>query len=129
MDPNAVEKYLRCLQAQICAALEAEDGEKRFIEDSWERAQGGGGLSRVIEDGGAIEKAGVNFSRVKGKQLPASATARRPELTGRGFEAMGMSLIVHPRNPYVPSAHANLRFFVATGRRPSRSGGSAGGLT
>ena len=116
VDPDAVEKYLRGLQAQICAALEGEDGEQRFIEDSWERAQGGGGRSRVLEEGGVIEKAGVNFSRVRGEMLPASATARRPELTGRGFEAMGMSLIVHPRNPYVPTAHANLRFFAATSK-------------
>ena len=114
VDLDAVEEYLGGLQEKICAALEAEDGKKQFVEDNWERAQGGGGRSRVLEEGGAIEKAGVNFSRVKGEQMPAAATARRPELAGRGYEAMGVSSIVHPRNPYVPTAHANLRFFVAT---------------
>lgn len=114
-NPNSevVKSYLLQLQDEICAALEAEDGEGRFRQDAWERPQGGGGRTRVLEDGAVIEKAGVNFSHVFGDKLPPSASARRPELAGRGFEAMGVSLIVHPRNPYAPTSHANLRFFIA----------------
>ena len=113
--PNteAVKSYLLQLQDEICAALEEEDGEGRFFEDAWERPGGGGGRTRVLEEGEAIEKTGVNFSHVFGDRLPPSASARRPELAGRGFQAMGVSLIVHPRNPYAPTSHANLRFFIA----------------
>jgi len=112
-DSEVVKFYLLQLQDEICAALEEEDGEGRFCQDAWERPQGGGGRTRVLEDGAVIEKAGVNFSHVFGEKLPPSASARRPELAGRGFEAMGVSIIVHPRNPYAPTSHANLRFFIA----------------
>jgi len=101
------------LQDSICAALEDEDGTARFREDAWERDGGGGGRTRVVEGGPVLEKAGVNFSHVRGDRLPPTASQRRPELEGRGFEAMGVSLIVHPRNPYAPTSHANLRFFIA----------------
>lgn len=112
-DTQEVKRYLLDLQERICAALEQADGKTRFVEDSWERADGGGGRSRVISQGGVIEKGGVNFSHVYGKALPGSATAHRPELAGRSFEAMGVSLVIHPHNPYVPTSHANVRFFIA----------------
>ena len=110
---QAVKDYLLDLQDRICDALGAEDGSATFREDSWEREQGGGGRSRVLENGAVIEKGGVNFSHVFGDQLPPSATAARPELAGRSFQAMGVSLVIHPKNPYVPTSHANVRFFVA----------------
>ena len=110
-----VRTFLMSLQDKICAALEQADGGAKFREDTWERAEGGGGRSRVIENGAVIEKGGVNFSHVRGSRLPPSATAQRPELAGRGFEAMGVSLVIHPRNPYVPTTHMNVRYFVATG--------------
>ncbi|MBR9827088.1 MAG: oxygen-dependent coproporphyrinogen oxidase [Oceanospirillales bacterium] len=112
-DVQQVKEYLLGLQDRICAALEQADGEGRFAEDSWERAEGGGGRTRVISQGAVIEKGGVNFSHVHGVSLPASATAHRPELAGRSFEAMGVSLVIHPHNPYVPTSHANVRFFIA----------------
>ncbi|WP_439134283.1 oxygen-dependent coproporphyrinogen oxidase [Pseudomaricurvus sp.] len=112
-DKNAVKQYLLSLQDSICAQLQAEDGEGKFVEDSWDREEGGGGRSRVMVDGAVIEKGGVNFSHVFGTQMPASATAHRPELAGRSFEAMGVSLVIHPRNPFVPTSHANVRFFIA----------------
>lgn len=108
-----VSDYLHDLQDRICQALEKVDGGKTFVEDTWQREEGGGGRSRVMEDGAVFEKAGINFSHVTGKQLPASATAHRPELAGRGFEALGVSLVIHPRNPFVPTSHANVRFFIA----------------
>lgn len=110
---DAVKAYLLGLQDDICAQLEQEDGAGRFVEDSWEREEGGGGRSRVLTDGAVIEKGGVNFSHVFGSTLPASATAARPELAGRSFQAMGVSLVIHPHNPYVPTSHANVRFFIA----------------
>ncbi|NIB39514.1 oxygen-dependent coproporphyrinogen oxidase [Pseudomaricurvus alkylphenolicus] len=112
-DKEAVKQYLLALQDSICQQLQSEDGSATFIEDSWTRQEGGGGRSRVINDGAVIEKGGVNFSHVFGKQMPASATAHRPELAGRSFEAMGVSLVIHPNNPYVPTSHANVRFFIA----------------
>lgn len=112
-DAQLVKAYLLDLQDRICAALEQADGTGRFVEDSWERAEGGGGRTRVITKGAVIEKGGVNFSHVYGAGLPASATAHRPELAGRSFEAMGVSLVIHPHNPYVPTSHANVRFFIA----------------
>ncbi len=112
-DIEAVEGYLRRLQDRICEALRGEDGTARLIEDTWERPQGGGGCTRVLRDGEVFEQAGVNFSSVQGDRLPPSATASRPELAGRGFRAMGVSLVIHPRNPYVPTSHANVRFFLA----------------
>ena len=111
VDKEGVKEYLLDLQDRICEALEEEDGSE-FHEDTWERPEGGGGRTRVLE-GEVIEKSGVNFSHVLGEELPAAASARRPELAGRGFEAMGVSVIVHPRSPYAPTSHANVRFFVA----------------
>jgi len=113
IDIEAVKAYLLQLQDTICDALAQEDGGESFLEESWTRPEGGGGRSRVIEEGKTFEKAGVNFSHVSGDRLPASATAQRPELTGRSFQAMGVSLVIHPHNPYVPTSHANVRFFVA----------------
>lgn len=112
-DKDQVKAYLLDLQDRICEALAAEDGKAVFVEDSWQRAEGGGGRSRVLTDGAVIEKGGVNFSHVHGTHMPASATAHRPELAGRAFEAMGVSLVIHPHNPYVPTSHANVRFFIA----------------
>ncbi len=111
---DAVYTYLLALQDRLCTALAALDGRAAFIEDAWTRLTGGGGRTRVLSEGGVFEQAGVNFSDVSGDALPPAATAKRPELSGRAFRAMGVSLVVHPHNPYVPSAHANVRFFVAT---------------
>lgn len=113
VDKQAVKAYLLDLQDRICTELERADGSGRFVEDQWDRAEGGGGRSRVLTEGAVIEKGGVNFSHVHGDKLPASATAARPELAGRSFEAMGVSLVIHPHNPYVPTSHANVRFFIA----------------
>jgi len=110
---DAVKTYLLNLQDRICKALEEEDGQERFKEDRWDRAEGGGGISRVLTEGAVFEQAGVNFSHVYGDKLPPSATAHRPELAGRTFQALGVSLVMHPRNPYVPTSHANVRFFIA----------------
>lgn len=112
-DKHAVKNYLLDLQNKICNALQEEDGVGKFMEDTWQRDEGGGGCSRVMENGAVIEKGGVNFSHVFGNKMPASATAHRPELAGRSFEAMGVSLVIHPHNPYVPTSHANVRFFIA----------------
>ncbi len=112
-DTQAVHDYLLDLQERICAALTAEDGSAAFREDAWERPGGGGGRTRVMEGGAVFEKGGINFSHVFGDKLPPSASAHRPELAGRGFQAMGVSLVMHPRNPYVPTSHANVRFFLA----------------
>ena len=108
-----VRAYLLNLQDHICAAFEKLEGGAQFREDNWSRDEGGGGRSRVMEGGAVFEKAGINFSHVFGKQLPPSATAARPELAGRGFQALGVSLVIHPHNPYVPTSHANVRFFIA----------------
>jgi coproporphyrinogen III oxidase len=108
-----VKRYLLSLQDSICKGLEQVDGDAVFQEDSWEREQGGGGRTRVITDGAVFEKGGVNFSHVFGDSLPPSATNARPELAGRNFQAMGVSLVMHPNNPYVPTSHANVRFFMA----------------
>ncbi len=112
-DIDAVKTYLLDLQDRICQALSEEDGKERFREDAWERPQGGGGRTRVLAEGAVFEQAGVNFSHVFGNNLPASATAHRPELAGRRFQALGVSLVIHPRNPYIPTSHANVRFFIA----------------
>jgi len=112
-DILAVKHYLLGLQDRICRALENEEGEQKFREDAWERPEGGGGRSRVLSDGKVFEQAGVNFSQVSGTQLPPSATAHRPELAGRAWQALGVSLVIHPRNPYVPTSHMNVRFFIA----------------
>lgn len=113
MQVDQVKAYLLQLQDSICNALAAEDGELDFITDEWQRPEGGGGRSRVLADGAVFEKAGVNFSHVQGASLPPSASASRPELAGRSYEAMGVSLVIHPHNPYVPTSHANVRFFIA----------------
>lgn len=111
--PEIVRAYLLDLQDRICVALEHEDGRAHFREDSWQRDEGGGGRSRVIESGTVFEKAGINFSDVQGAQLPASATATRPQLAGAPFRAMGVSLVCHPENPHIPTTHMNVRFFYA----------------
>jgi len=108
-----VDAFLRDLQDRICAALERVDGEERFAEDSWTRPAGGGGRTRVLKNGAVFEQAGVNYSRVTGDKLPPSATAHRPQLAGRQWTACGVSLVVHPNNPYVPTSHANVRYFEA----------------
>jgi coproporphyrinogen III oxidase len=112
-DLPAVRTYLLSLQDSICSALEREDGGAKFQQDQWTRAEGGGGRSRVLSEGAVFEKAGVGFSHVSGASLPPSATASRPELAGKPFHAVGVSLVIHPRNPHVPTSHANVRFFVA----------------
>ncbi|WP_024325910.1 oxygen-dependent coproporphyrinogen oxidase [Thioalkalivibrio sp. AKL19] len=105
--------YLQGLQDRICQGLEGLDGRARFEEDAWERPAGGGGRTRVLREGAVFEQAGVNFSHVMGDNLPASATAHRPEMAGRSFQATGVSLVIHPHNPFVPTSHANVRFFIA----------------
>ena len=113
-DSEAVRQYLLGLQERICRQLAETDGVKDFEKDQWDRPEGGGGISRVISGGGVFEKGGVNFSHVMGEQMPPSATAHRPHLAGAPWQAMGVSLVLHPHNPYVPTSHANVRFFVAT---------------
>jgi coproporphyrinogen III oxidase len=108
-----IKDYLHNLQNRICAMLEAEDGEAVFQEELWSHGEGGGGRTRFLAEGAVIEKAGVNFSHVFGKQLPAAATLKRPELRDRRFQALGVSVVVHPFNPFIPTAHANVRFIVA----------------
>lgn len=112
-DIDAVREYLLGLQSSICEALEAIDGKKKFELDEWQREAGGGGRTRVLSGGAVFEQGGVNFSEVSGDNMPPSATASRPELAGRSFKAMGVSLVIHPHNPYVPTSHANVRFFIA----------------
>ncbi len=112
-DTAAVKQFLLSLQNDICNALENTDSGKQFVQEEWQRDGGGGGRTRVLENGDIFEQAGVNFSHVTGASMPASATAKRPELEGRSFEAMGVSLVLHPKNPYVPTTHANVRFFIA----------------
>lgn len=113
VDKHQVKAFLMALQDSICAELAAADGVSIFVEESWDRAEGGGGRSRVLTHGAVFEQAGVNFSHVFGDKMPASATAHRPELAGRKFEAMGVSLVIHPLNPHIPTSHANVRFFIA----------------
>ncbi len=113
VDKHEVKAFLMALQDSICAELAAADGAASFAEESWDRAEGGGGRSRVLTHGAVFEQAGVNFSHVFGDKMPASATAHRPELAGRKFEAMGVSLVIHPLNPHIPTSHANVRFFIA----------------
>src|SRR5882672_1448460 len=113
MNSAAVHAYLLELQNRLVAELERFEG-RSFGRDRWQRAEGGGGESCVIEEGGVFERGGVNFSRVRGERLPPPASAARPELAGRAFEAMGVSLVLHPRNPFVPTVHMNVRFLLAT---------------
>jgi len=112
-DIQQVKTFLLKLQDHICQQLAAADGKGHFAEDQWVREEGGGGQSRVMTHGAVFEQAGVNFSHVSGATLPASATAHRPELAGRSFQAMGVSLVIHPLSPYIPTSHANVRFFIA----------------
>lgn len=110
---NVVIEFFKKLQDNICQALESADGTGRFVEDNWTRAEGGGGRTRVLTQGSVIEQGGVNFSVVSGDKLPPSATAHRPELAGRKWQACGVSLVIHPKNPHIPTSHANVRFFIA----------------
>jgi coproporphyrinogen III oxidase len=118
-EPNKeVEKFLRDLQDRLCLAIENADGAARFHEDAWQRPHtgsdlGGGGRTRILKEGAVFEQAGVAFSRVHGERMPPAATAQRPELAGRAWTAMGVSLVLHPRNPYVPATHMNVRYFEA----------------
>jgi len=125
IDVSRVKHYLLQLQQTICQQLSAEDGQADFIEDHWQRPEGGKGmrgegLTRLLTEGAVIEQGGVNFSHVFGDKMPASATAQRPELAGRSFQALGVSLVIHPLNPFVPTSHANVRFFIAekAGEKP-----------
>ena len=122
MNPRAVRDHLLSLQEDIVARIEALDGGT-FARDEWHRPEGGGGITRILEDGRLMERAGVGFSHVRGTALPPSATASRPQIAGREWEAMGVSLVFHPRNPYVPTVHMNVRFFMA----PAPSGEGRGG--
>jgi coproporphyrinogen III oxidase len=115
MDLDAVRAFFLGLQDTIVARLAEIDG-KPFLRDAWTRPEGGGGITRLIEEGGLFERAGVNFSHVHGASLPPSASASRPELAGRSFQALGVSLVLHPRNPHVPTVHLNVRFFAAEQR-------------
>lgn len=114
-ETNLVRQYLTGLQKTITSAVENSDGSAAFHVDDWKRPNSGdgGGRTMVLRDGGVFEQAGVNFSEVSGDSLPASATAHRPELAGRNYRAMGVSLVIHPHNPHVPTSHANVRFFIA----------------
>ncbi len=113
VDPHAVRAFLTSFHDQLCGQLETLDGTARFVDDVWQRAEGGGGNTRTLTDGALFEKAGVAFSHIQGNKLPPSASANRPELAGRSYEAMGVSLVLHPNNPHVPTSHANVRFFHA----------------
>ncbi|MDO9193909.1 MAG: oxygen-dependent coproporphyrinogen oxidase [Undibacterium sp.] len=126
-DSTSVKNYLLDLQSRIVAAMEAVDG-KPFLTDSWQRPEGGGGISRVIEEGNVFERGGVNFSHVMGNSLPPSAAASRPELAGKKWEAMGVSLVLHPRNPYAPTVHMNVRFFTTYAEGTAPVGWFGGGL-
>jgi coproporphyrinogen III oxidase len=117
METNAVHDHFAGLQERIVSALEVVD-RKGFIRDSWQRPEGGGGTSCIVEDGQVFERGGVNLSQVRGNNLPPSASASRPQLAGRAFEAMGVSLVLHPRNPYCPTAHLNVRFFTTRDENP-----------
>ena len=120
---DRVASWFRDWQRQLCSLLEAEDGRGGFVATSWQREEGGGGLSQLLRDGALWEQAGVNFSHVSGRQLPAAATAARPQLRELPFQATGVSLVIHPQNPHVPACHANLRYFQADGDGPWWFGG------
>jgi len=113
-----VKTYLQALQNQLCSELEDLDGGATFAHDQWKRSAGGGGESRVLSGGQIFEQAGVGFSHVFGNEMPPSATKHRPELAGKQFQAVGVSLVLHPLNPYVPTTHANFRFFSAGEKNP-----------
>lgn len=128
MPITTIKPWLLHLQNRICAFVEAEDGQGHFIEDPWIHEQGGGGLTRVMAGGAVIEKAGVNFSHVKGSALAPAATARHPDLANCPFEALGVSVVIHPLNPYVPTTHANLRYIQVERRDGSLHGWFGGGF-
>lgn len=113
VDSDAVRRFLTEFHDTLCGQLEALDGGQQFVSDAWQREAGGGGVTRILTDGKLFEKAGVAFSEVSGNTLPPSASAQRPELAGRSWQAMGVSLVLHPQNPHVPTTHANVRFFRA----------------
>lgn len=113
-----VEAWFQALQDKICMAIEKIDGHARFREDSWQRKEGGGGRTRILRDGAVFEQAGIGFSKVMGSSMPVSASAHRPELAGQPWLAMGVSLVFHPKNPYVPTTHLNVRLFTTTGDTP-----------
>ena len=113
VDMDCVIEFFKSLQDKICDALSQADGSGSFFEDNWQRKEGGGGRTRVMTNGSIIEQGGVNFSVVSGDKLPSSATAHRPELAGRTWQACGVSLVIHPNNPHIPTSHANVRFFIA----------------
>ncbi len=113
VDIQPVIAFMQQLQDQICSGIEAVEPGAKFQQDCWAKASGGGGRSRVLTDGAIFEKGGVNFSHVRGDNMPGSATAQRPELAGRSYQAVGVSLVMHPDNPFVPTSHANVRFFIA----------------
>lgn len=123
-----VKNYLLNLQNEICERLEQIDEKAFFITDEWQRPQGGGGITRALANGGIFEKAGVNYSQVNGDQLPPSATAQRPELAGCHFDALGVSLVIHPHNPYIPTTHANVRFFLARNQKNEAAWWFGGGF-
>jgi hypothetical protein len=123
-----IKSYFLNLQELIVSRMESLDG-KPFRRDAWDRPEGGGGISRLVEEGNILERAGVNFSHVMGNKLPPSATAHRPELAGRHWEAMGVSLVFHPRNPYIPTVHMNVRCFIAEKDARRRCGGLAAAWT
>ncbi len=127
-DVTAVRSYLLTLQDRICAGLAEEDGTQEFVTDEWTRPTGGGGRTRVLANGAVFEKGGVAFSHVYGDQLPPSASAHRPNLAGRPWQAMGVSLVIHPLNPYVPTSHLNVRFFIADPDGPEPTWWFGGGF-
>lgn len=123
-----IKKYLINLQDRICLCIETEENSKKFIEDKWSHPEGGGGITRLLANGQVIEKAGINFSHVYGKSLPLSATAKRPTLANRHFQALGVSIVIHPLNPYVPTTHANVRFFITENDQGSHEWWFGGGF-
>ncbi|MAD91763.1 MAG: oxygen-dependent coproporphyrinogen oxidase [Gammaproteobacteria bacterium] len=118
IDIDLVKNYLQLFQNKVCDSLEILDGKSAFISDNWERDGGGGGESRILNNGAIFEKAGVSLSHVFGEEMPSSATIHRPDLAGKAFQAVGVSLVLHPNNPYVPTTHANFRFFTAGSKKP-----------
>ncbi len=127
MKANSVKTFLLNLQKELISELEALDQEK-FTEDVWSRPLGGGGITSVIEDGSIIERGGINFSHIMGDNLPSAATENRPQIVGNGFEAMGLSAVLHPRNPYIPTIHMNIRFFIAKAKSEIRAWWFGGGI-
>lgn len=122
---SAIKKYLLELQNRICSMIENEDGKASFLEEQWQHKQGGGGITRVITSSSVMEKAGVNFSQVQGMRLPPAATEKRPELADANFQAMGVSVVTHPLNPFAPTSHMNVRFIQVEKQACQCTGGLA----